>query len=76
VLSLKRAAWSFRVLPGDTVVPSQHQMTNILNHLHAGLELRLSVTYFTYHFRPFPIVTILGEVGGVAEVYVSFESAH
>ena len=54
VLSLKRAAWPFRVLPGDFVVSGQHQMTNILNCLYAGLELRSPVISFTYCFAPFP----------------------
>jgi hypothetical protein len=55
-------AWSFRMLPGDTIVSNQYQMTNILNHLHADLELRFPVIYFTFRFRPFPITTGLGEV--------------
>ena len=38
-------------------------MTNILNRLHAGLELRLPVTSFTYRVCPFPIATGLGRVG-------------
>ena len=62
MLSLEKAAWSFRVLPGDTGVSGQHQTTNILNRLYAGLELRLPVTSFTCRFRPFPIATVVGEV--------------
>lgn len=75
MLSLERAAWSFRVLPGDAVVSGQHQTTNILNRLYAGLELRLPVTSSTCRFRPFPIATGLGKVCDVADVDVSFEPA-
>lgn len=75
MLSLERAAWSFRVLPGDAVVSVQHQTTNILNRLYAGLELRLPVTSSTCRFRPFPIATGLGKNCDVADVDVSFEPA-
>ena len=70
VLSLKRAAWSFRVLPDDAVVSGQHQTINILNSHHAGLGLRPPLL-----FHPFPIVTELGSVGGVADVDLSFQPA-
>ena len=40
----------------------QHQATNILNRLHAGLELRLPVSSSTYRFRPFPVATGLDEL--------------
>jgi len=75
VLSLKRAAWSFKALPGDAVVSGQHQTTNILNRLHAGLELRLPVTSFTCRFRPLPIAAGHGNVGGIADEDMSFEPA-
>ena len=54
MLSLKRVAWSSRVLPGNVVVSGQHQTTNMLNCLHAGLELRPLVTSFTCCFALFP----------------------
>ena len=54
VLSLKRAAWSFRVLPGDAVVSGQHQTTNILNHLHTEMGHQPPVTSFTCCFASFP----------------------
>ena len=54
VLSQKRAGWSFGMLLGDAVVSGQHQTTNILNRLHAGLELRPPVTSSTGRFTPFP----------------------
>ena len=54
VLSIKRAAWPFRVLPGDAVISVQHQTTNILNRRHAGLGLRPPVTSFICRFAPFP----------------------
>jgi hypothetical protein len=44
--------------------PGQHQATNILNRLHAGLGLRLPVTSSTCRFRPSPIATGLGVVVG------------
>lgn len=75
VLSLKRAAWSFGVLPSDVVISGQRQATNIPNRLHAGLRLRLPVTSSTCRFRPFPIATGLGRVEGVADVDFSFEPA-
>ena len=55
--------------------PGQHQATNVLNRLHAGLELRLPVTSSTCRFCPFPIATGLCKVGGVVNVGVSFEPA-
>jgi hypothetical protein len=66
VMSLKRAVWLFRVLLGDVVVSGQHYTTIILNHLHAGLELRLIVASFTCRFGLFPSNTGLEVVGGVA----------
>ena len=63
MLSLEKAAWSFRVLPGDVVIfKVNSQTTNILNRLHAGLELRLPVASSTCRFRPFPIATGLLEL--------------
>ena len=47
VLSLKRSAWSFRVLPGDAIISGQHQTTNILNRQHAGWNCSLQ-----WHLSP------------------------
>ena len=55
--------------------PGQHQATNILNRLYAGLELRLPVSSSTCRVRPFPIATGLGKVGGVMDMDMSFEPA-
>jgi hypothetical protein len=63
------------VLLGAAVVLGQHHTTIILNHLLAGLELRLIVASFTSRFGPFPINTGLEVVGGVADVDMSFEPA-
>ena len=52
-------------VPGDVVASGQHQTTNILNRLYAGLRLRLPVTSSTCRFHPFPIATGLGRVGGI-----------
>ena len=41
----KEAACLFRVLLDDAVSSGQHQKTNILNRLHAGLKLRPPVTF-------------------------------
>lgn len=49
--------------------PGQHQATNILNRLHAGLGLQLPVTSFTCCFRPSPIATGLWIVGGHGRGY-------
>ena len=40
----------------DAVVLGQHQTTNILNRLQAGLGLRPPVSSFTYRFVPFPLL--------------------
>ena len=56
VLSLKRAAWSPRVLTNAVVVSGQQTSNQYdLSRLHAELRLRLPVPSSTCHFRIFSI---------------------
>lgn len=53
MLSLKRAAWSFRVLPGDVVIlRSTIRRPIFLNRLHAGLRLAASSDIFHLPHSP------------------------